>query len=178
MSDQTGRPVAQPSNVLGIVGFVASIVGLLTCGTLSVIGLVISLIALFKPPRGFALAGAIISLLGTVFFALWGMVIVMGFAGLTAAGGAFATVAVLAEARQAVEGERRAAGTGDVLDDAQGNAIAGRFTDGWGQALRYERQGDTFRILSAGPDKQFGTADDLDLDDPNLEIREQKGAPK
>lgn len=172
------RPQSAPTNILGIIGFITSILGLVTCGLLAPVGLILSGIALFKAPRGFAIAGTVISLIGSVFLAFWGFVIVMGVLGLQAAGGALSTVAVLAEARQAVEGERRASGTTDVLDDARGNEIASRFTDGWGQPLRYERQGDTFRILSAGPDKTFGTADDLDFDDPNLPIREQNGAPK
>lgn len=176
------RPEPAPTNVLGIVGFVASLVGLLTCGFLSPVALVLSVIGLFKTPRGFAIAGTVISLIGSAVLALWGFVVVMGLFGLkslaqTTAEG-LATVAVLHEARQAVEGERRASATGEVLDDARGNEIAGRFTDGWNQALRYERQGDTFRIISAGPDTKFGTADDMDFDDPNLEKREELGAPK
>lgn len=176
------RPQPAPTNILGIVGFVFSILGLISCGLLAPVGLLLSFIALFKSPRGFAIAGTVISLIGTVFFAFWGFVMVLTFAGLKeaaeSAGGSLATIAVLAEARQAVEGERRAGATGEVLDDARGNEIAGRFTDGWNQPLRYERQGDTFRILSAGPDLQFGTADDIDFDDPNLAKREQNGAPK
>lgn len=33
--------------------------------------------------------------------------------------------------------------------------------DGWGTALRYEPETDRYRVVSAGPDKSFGTADDL-----------------
>jgi hypothetical protein len=182
MSDSSMRTQPPPPNVLGIVGFVASLLGLVTCGMLSPVGLVLSVIALFKTPRGFAIAGTVISLIGSAVLTFWGFLFVMGILGLKAVAEtgieSLATVAVLAEARQAVEGERRASGSTDVLDDTRGNEIAGRFKDGWGQPLRYERQGDTFRILSAGMDKAFGTTDDIDLDDPNLEKREQNGAPK
>lgn len=34
-------------------------------------------------------------------------------------------------------------------------------SDGWGTAFRYEPYEDRYRLLSAGPDKQFGTGDDI-----------------
>ncbi|MEE9358140.1 hypothetical protein [Candidatus Vondammii sp. HM_W22] len=33
--------------------------------------------------------------------------------------------------------------------------------DGWGMAFRYEPSEGRYKLLSAGPDKQFGTGDDL-----------------
>ncbi|WP_428634103.1 hypothetical protein [Sedimenticola sp.] len=33
--------------------------------------------------------------------------------------------------------------------------------DGWGTALRFEPDAGRYRVISAGPDKQFGTSDDL-----------------
>lgn len=33
--------------------------------------------------------------------------------------------------------------------------------DGWGTALRFEPEAQLYRVISAGPDKSFGTADDL-----------------
>lgn len=33
--------------------------------------------------------------------------------------------------------------------------------DGWGTGLRFEPEGEKYRVISAGPDKSFGTADDL-----------------
>ena len=55
------------SNPLGIVGFVLS----LLCMT-SPVGLLISFIALFKSPRGFAIAGVLIGLLFSAILALFG----------------------------------------------------------------------------------------------------------
>lgn len=63
-------------NGVGLAGFVVSIIGLLSCGSLSIIGLLISLCGLVKQPRGMAIAGTIIGALGSAFFALWGMAIV------------------------------------------------------------------------------------------------------
>jgi len=59
-------PVPQPdTNVLGLVGFIVSIVSLMfTCGLLSPIGLILSLIGTFKAPRGLAIAGTVLGVLG------------------------------------------------------------------------------------------------------------------
>lgn len=39
-------------------------------------------------------------------------------------------------------------------------------TDGWGQVIRYEKTSETgFRLVSAGPDGRFDTADDLTVED-------------
>ncbi len=53
------------SNPLGIVGFVLS----LLCIT-SPLGLLISLIALFKNPKGFAIAGVILGMIGTAILGI------------------------------------------------------------------------------------------------------------
>ena len=55
-------PALRQSNVLGIVGFVLSF-------CLSPIGLILSVVALAKQPRGFAIAGTIIGLLGSLVWA-------------------------------------------------------------------------------------------------------------
>src|SRR5215210_2130737 len=52
-------PERRPSNTLGIVGFVLAF-------CLPPIGLILSLAALARRPRGFAIAGVIIGLLGSV----------------------------------------------------------------------------------------------------------------
>src|SRR6185503_10603697 len=71
-----------PSNNLGLAGFVTSLLGLLSCGVLSPIGLLLSLIGLTKRPRGFAIAGTILGLIGSVFLAVAGVGIVLGLMGL------------------------------------------------------------------------------------------------
>jgi len=39
-------------------------------------------------------------------------------------------------------------------------------TDGWGRVVRYEKTSETgFRLVSAGPDGRFDTADDLAVED-------------
>ena len=71
MPDPTATPteihVHTPnSNSLATAGLIVSIVGLFTAGILSPIGLLMSIFAFFKPPRGMAVAGIVIGGLGTV----------------------------------------------------------------------------------------------------------------
>ena len=40
-----------PSNTMGIAGFITSLLGIVSCGVLSPIGLILSVIGLFKQPR-------------------------------------------------------------------------------------------------------------------------------
>jgi len=45
------------------------------------------------------------------------------------------------------------------------NALVGGALDAWGTSIRYERISDeSFRLVSAGKDRLFGTADDIILD--------------
>lgn len=59
-------PSAGASNGLGLAGFITSLVGIaVTGGVLCPVGLILSLIALSKPPRGFAVAGVVLGALGS-----------------------------------------------------------------------------------------------------------------
>src|SRR4051794_20572043 len=75
-------PTPAPTNGLGIAGFVVSLVGLiLTGGILCPIGLLLSLFALFRRPRGFAIAGFIIGIIGSLaLIAVLAFFGLMGFA--------------------------------------------------------------------------------------------------
>ncbi len=45
------------------------------------------------------------------------------------------------------------------------NALVGGALDAWGTSIKYERISDeSFRLISAGKDRLFGTADDIVLD--------------
>src|SRR5687767_6263757 len=90
----SGPPSTEEKNVLGIVGFVTSILGLLTCGVLAPIGFVLSLLAITKRPKGFALAGTVIGLLGCLLLLFWGLTFVRTVLGFKAAAeGALASTA-------------------------------------------------------------------------------------
>lgn len=155
-----------PTNGVGIAGFIVAIVGIVSCGLLSPIGLLISLVALIWPPRGFAIAGAIIGLLGSIWFVVVGMTMVLAFAGF----GAMAGIAIdMAETQTAVEQavvriEASRAEAGALPDNADGQALIDDLRDGWDRGLRYVLIEGTYRIVSSGPDGTFDTADDLDQD--------------
>ncbi len=57
-------------NKQGLWGFVFSIIGLLTCGLLSIVGLVLSILGLKKQPKQLAVAGVVISSVGMVMVLL------------------------------------------------------------------------------------------------------------
>jgi hypothetical protein len=61
-----GRP-ADEQNGLGTASFVCSIVGLFSAGILSVVGLILGAIAMRREPKGLAIAGFVIGLIGTFF---------------------------------------------------------------------------------------------------------------
>jgi hypothetical protein len=153
-----------PQNGLAISAFVVSIVSLLTCGVLSPIGLVMSVIALRRPPRGLAIAGTIISSIG--------MLALIGFGGLTiftaykagevatAVGKSLETESIIDMASHDID--TYASRHGDLLpSDADGAVAIRTHLDGWGNALRYRRVDDThYQLTSAGPDGAFDNADD------------------
>ncbi|MHC5022347.1 MAG: type II secretion system protein GspG [Planctomycetota bacterium] len=171
---QPAAPAAQ-SNGLGIAGFVCSLVGLLfTGGLLSPIGLILSLVALGRQPRGFAVAGLVLGLLGMCG---WGLAwLVAGAAILAALGMAVAAVALaaIAEPQKAevtadmvimaatIEAERDRTGT--VPLDLDGIGLEGNMLiDPWGNPYRLvvDADGRDFDILSDGQDGQANTPDDI-----------------
>ncbi len=46
-------------------------------------------------------------------------------------------------------------------DDAPGLLREGALADSWGTPFQYTKQGKKFKIVSAGPDGEYGTEDDL-----------------
>ncbi|MBT4767899.1 MAG: hypothetical protein HOO04_06020 [Phycisphaerae bacterium] len=54
-------------NGLGLASFIVSIIGLVSAGILSPVGAVMGLIAIRREPRGFAIAGLVIGLLGSIW---------------------------------------------------------------------------------------------------------------
>ena len=153
-----GEPQPRPaSNVMGIIGFVLSV----TC-LLSPVGLLMSLFALTKKPRGFAIAGVLVGLIFSVIL------------GLLIAGVAFGirqpSTIIMGDvaydtqvATQQIDAYR--AETGSLPASLEDVAIppAAR-TDAWGNEYRYEIT-DTglWDLVSAGPDGTFGTDDDFEL---------------
>ncbi len=166
-----GKP---ESNTLGLIGFILS----LTC-LLSPIGLLLSFFALFKRPRGFAIAGTIIGLLLSV-------VVIGGAYGFywaaNAGRGAMAIGMITVQSEVLDEQIRRytqeAGNPPSSLDDV---ALPGAAkVDPWGTDYRFvpaSSPNGVYSIRSAGPDGQFDTSDDIaniinierNLDDATVE---------
>lgn len=174
-----GKAGEDQTNGLGIAGFVVSLVGLCgSAGILSPIGLIISLVALGKQPRGFAVAGTVLGAVGScglilaiVFIPV--VVLAMAALGLTAAAIGVASIAgpeLEAKVEMFVIStniEERIHGSGGTLpatlDEVVSSLKKEQVTDPWGQKYFYEvtQNGSAYRLFSAGPDKTPGTADDV-----------------
>lgn len=168
MHDEFDRPAE--SNGLGLAGFIVSLVGLVgTCGLLSPIGLVLSLIGLGKQPRGFAIAGAVIGAVGSLWVA--GLVILVGAVGFAVAlaaiaGAAFVVGSVLGSDVGTVVGEIKehydANGRVPYVLTELTDLAPPALNDEWGRPLIYEPDADGmgFTLRSAGEDGAEDTGDD------------------
>lgn len=166
------------TNGLGMVGFVVSLLGLaVPTGAVSLLGLLISLVALSRAPRGFASAGVFVGLLGAAF---WLIVLVLALAvGMLAAlvgavvfAGVFMltqpeVIEVTTDMANLALGiqyyERQEKAMPEALDDL-GLGVA-TLTDPWGNRYRYVlASADAgFDVWSSGQDGEFETDDDLAL---------------
>jgi hypothetical protein len=166
-------PTEQPKeNMLGLIGFITSILGLVfTCGIASPLGLLLSLFGLLSRPRGYALAGVVTGLLGSAWLvALAAGVWAMGVMAMVAkpaieqmiveVGEMSTTVNKMSEAKKQIEAFRTE--NERYPDGVEGNKIVADFKDSQGNPLRYEVKEEGYLIRSAGKDKKFETADDLD----------------
>ena len=146
----------QPSssgNALGVAGLTTSIIGILTCGMFSPIGLFLSIIGLFKAPRGNAVAGSLLGACGSLILAIFFM---YGFFS------GFNTALELEDAAAHIDGYYYSAGNYPTPEEAE--TLLYGHEDAWGQPLRYEpRWPDGFEIRSAGLDGAFDTSDDQAL---------------
>ncbi|MEZ6194245.1 MAG: DUF4190 domain-containing protein [Planctomycetota bacterium] len=164
------EPIVHERNPLGVVGFLFSLSGVLCCVT-APIGLLLSLIALRGRPRGLAIAGVILGLIGTL--ALAGIAV---SSEMEDRRDRVYLEQVDAERAEVVDSARREIDAialriidreierGAPLDaDEIGREIAGG-RDRWGSRIRYaEERGRDRRLLSAGPDRRFETPDDLSV---------------
>jgi hypothetical protein len=171
------------SNGLGVAGFFIALIGLfIPTGIIALLGLLISLAALGRPPRGFAAMGVVIGLFGTVLWLVITGVVVLG--GLAAGVVAILAVAAMFIMTQpeiievtsdmfnvtiaAVEYEER---TGDLPNDlgALGLAVS-TLTDPWGNSYRYSLADEElgFDVMSNGADGLVGTDDDMALSRINV----------
>jgi hypothetical protein len=151
-----------PVNRLGRTGLWTSLAGLATCGLLSPLGLLMSMMALRKGPRVAATAGLLLGLIGSLWVAFVSSVVITGAVAAQARHERYAhyqTRTALAQAEDVVEGYR--AQTGRLPEGIAGNKLVLAFTDGWNSSLRYDLDDAHYAIRSAGPDREFDTGDDV-----------------
>ena len=160
------------SNGLGVAGFFIAFIGLfIPTGIVALLGLLISLVALGRPPRGFAAMGVLVGLFGSaIWIAITGVAVlgalVVGFAGIAA----FVltqpeTVEVTSDmtnvALSAMDYQKS---TGALPEDLAVLSLKPTtLSDPWGNAYVYRIVEDDpgFDVVSAGDDGIMGTADDL-----------------
>jgi hypothetical protein len=166
------------SNGLGVAGFFIALIGLfIPTGIVALLGLLISLAALGRPPRGFAAMGVVVGLFGTVLWlAITGVVVVGGLAAGVVAVLAVAAMFIMTQPEiievtsdmfnvtiAAVEYEEK---TGSFPDEiaALGLGVT-TLTDPWGNPYRYRLADHDpgFDVISDGADGLAETDDDLAL---------------
>lgn len=149
----------QPTNGLGLAGFIVSLVGWLSCGLLSPVGLILSFCGLFKQPKGFAIAGTIIGALGSIFLVVMGIGIVLGILGIGAATKVLETFNTAQQASGVIVASQQTSGA--LPTEEAGNVMVRQFTDAWQMPLRYKPENQSYKIYSAGRDKEYDTSDDI-----------------
>lgn len=172
-TDPFGR-APRPDNNLGIAGFVCSIVGILTGGLLSPVGLILSLFALRREPKGFAIAGVVVGAIGScgiiLAIALFFTVVVtvltaLGLGGLAVAiGGANIEAQIeMADIKKEVEIYKQRTGQLPVSLDLLPITDPNTLTDAWGNKYIYtlSDDGTSYEMHSIGKDKTDATADDI-----------------
>ncbi len=83
--EPTYVPPPEPqSNGLGLASFVISLVGLASGGLLSIVGMILGAVAMRRTPRGFAIAGFMLGLFGTLVGCVFAAVLmgIIGVAGM------------------------------------------------------------------------------------------------
>lgn len=158
---------ASGENNLGLAGFIVSLVGIVSCGLLAPVGAVMSAVAMKREPRGFAIAGLVIGIVGSLWIlAIAVAMAVVGAAGLAllfASGWHFGVMSDMVKITLAVSEHNDRHGSAPAsLDELQ--LPSDTVTDPWGNQYLYELApgGASFTLRSAGPDGQFDTGDDID----------------
>ncbi|MFI4898598.1 MAG: type II secretion system protein GspG [Phycisphaerales bacterium JB059] len=164
------QPPPAPSNGLGVAGFVTSLVGLVMCaGIICPIGLVLSTIAMFRRPRGLAIAGFIIGLIGSswiILVLLFFLVMGVGLAGVAAMGAGGIEAGIDATKIHRAMRTHYAANGQIPSTLALLSLDEETLTDPWGRPYRYtiEPDGKRYAIATAGPDGVWDTDDDFTFD--------------
>lgn len=135
-------PTPEPSsNGLGLAGFITSLVGIFTGGVLSPVGLILSLVALTRRPRGFAIAGVVLGTVGSCggcILLMLGGAMFLSVIVAVAAGGmpALDSVTHMFEVEQAIQTYVQQHGK-PPADLGQLGLSEATLKDGWGHPIQY-----------------------------------------
>lgn len=160
-----------PSNGLGTAAGICSILGLISCGILCPIGLVLGLMSMGKEPKGMALTGVILGAIGSFVYLI--VFIFFGGALLVMCGGCIGFSSLAAEAMEQQAASQPAADAiiayYDVNDQLPDDATAMQLIAGFthdGHGFRYQSGIDdsSFSLQHPGDDGQWNTADDWETD--------------
>ena len=149
-----GKPVVLPppkENGLGIAGFIVSAIGIVTCGVLSIFGVILSAIALKKEPKGMAIAGLILGLIGLVELVGFGFAMFAGFRGVQQ----FSQIIQQSVAEAQLESNANEIGevweeSGSVPSQEEGDELVANSFDAWGNSVQYETDGSSFSLAERG----------------------------
>jgi hypothetical protein len=152
---------------IGVAGLGASLLGLLSCGVLSPVALVISLAGLRGRPRGFAVVGTAISAIGTLFLAGGITAAVLGEQAARErhqnAVRASQAVKHMQSLARVIESHREVVGAVPLSLSELSTLPAEAVTDPWGSEYRYtpNLEEQSFKVFSSGPDMTPETDDDI-----------------
>jgi len=140
------------SNGLGTASFILSLVGLLcTLGFLSPLAVLFGFIAMFKAPRGMAVAGFILGLIGSAILIFFGFFFLIAFLASAGMAGSFPWTTDWAEKAIVAHYDQ----TGALPSEADGNELANAL------GHRYVlKDATSFDLYLPGPDGKLNTADD------------------
>ncbi|MFT4175790.1 MAG: type II secretion system protein GspG [Luteolibacter sp.] len=178
VQQQQPNGVVGESNDLGTAGFVLSILGLFSCGLTSIFGLIFSLCALHKKPRGLANAGSIIGALPFIPIFMIGLNPLISFCtglldfGKSASEGTSSVSEFFGDSKKETQTdaalkdaiiriEKRKVG-GKSLDATIAQYLINGMKDAWGNQIVYEAysSGAGFSVRSLGKDGIKDTSDD------------------
>lgn len=156
------EPAKRNENGLGLTGFIISLVGIFLCGIPSIIGLIVSAFGLKKEPKGFAVAGLLLGLLGVIELLGVGFLAYQTYRLANQAGGLIREQL----ATQQLNAEAITIGyewqeSGNIPSQEKGDELVLGKRDIYGNSIVYQSDGSSFSLRSAGPDEMLETDDDI-----------------
>lgn len=155
------------SNALGLAGFITSIVGILSCGILSPIGMILSIIGLFKRPRGFAIAGTIIGLVGSlgIILVIFFVIGIAAMGAVFAGAGGFEIITDSLAIHSGIEAYQQQNASLPATLQQVTNLTSDQLKDPWGHEYIYRPDlvNHHYELISIGPDGAEGTGDDINI---------------